>query len=109
MTPAKHKRHRRPKDASDPTPPLFDNLPKLIYCPRKNHYRPASEFGRNKNRPSGLQPYCKACRRDDARKDRARPKSDKRLIKATMRKLDTLIKILKSVASVPRGNLPEER
>jgi hypothetical protein len=92
---AKHKRHRRPQDALDPTPPLFKDLPRLIYCPRKEHYRPATDFGRNRRRPSGLQPYCKTCRRDDARKDRAKPKSDRRLIKATIRKLDKLINVLR--------------
>ena len=94
ITRAKHKRHRRPTDALDPTPPLFSDLPRLIYCPRRNHNVPVEAFGRNKSRPSGLAVYCKECRNADAQKDRAKPKSDKRLIKATIRKLDHLLAVI---------------
>ena len=88
ITRAKHKRHRRPTDALDPTPPLFSDLPRL------NHNVPVEAFGRNKSRPSGLAVYCKECRNADAQKDRAKPKSDKRLIKATIRKLDHLLAVI---------------
>lgn len=114
MPRAKHKRHRRPKDALDPTPPLFEDLPRLIYCPRRDHYAPASAFGRNKNRPSGLATYCKECRKEDARKERAHPKHpDRRLIRKTLAKLDRVLALIAEVTDVPRGNMakgsPEPR
>lgn len=91
-----HKRHARPKDALDPTPPLFSDLPRLIYCPRgKGHYAQPSAFGKNRSRPSGLATYCLECRRDLARLDRKNPRHlDRRLIRKTLNRLDRVLRLL---------------
>jgi hypothetical protein len=105
----RRKRHRRPIDALDPTPPLFEDLPRLIYCPRRRHFVPVAAFGRNKNRPSGLATYCKECRKQDAKSARANPKhASRRLIRKTLRKLDQVVALLADLSGkeqiVLRGN-----
>lgn len=89
------KRHNRPKNAADDTLPIFEDQPTLIFCPytlanhKNGHYAPASAFGKNKGRPSGLSTYCKACRSVAEKKYRKR--ANRKDLTREMRKLGTRI------------------
>lgn len=121
------RRHTRPRDAGDPTLPIFEDLPPLIWCPYKaGHYTDPANFGRNKSRVSGLQTYCKACRKLRSARDRKRAdrknlvremrRLGKRIEKAVDRVLRKLAEIEERArkpadtqASVPRGNPADRR
>lgn len=79
-----HRRKNRPKP--DDTLPIFDDLPVLVWCPYGDgHNAERSAFGKNASRPSGLQTYCKACRKLRSAKDRKR--SNRKNLVREMRKV----------------------
>lgn len=76
LSAGKRRHGNRPKP--DDTLPIFEDLPVLVWCPyvrpghSDGHETAVENFGKNRTRPSGLQTYCKSCRKLRCAKDRKR-------------------------------------